>query len=128
MLSIKVTLRVFSQTYSLAQISRVLGQAGKGFSVGDVYGKSNRQRDMTLWSMETTLSGDSSLELHLNEVISFLEEKSEGLEMLSEKCSLDVFCMLRTVNGQGGAVLPCTTMEILSRRRVAVVLDIYADE
>lgn len=128
MLNIKVTLRIFSETYSLSQISSLLGKPAKGFSVGEVYGKSNKTRELTLWSIETSLPQENSLDSHINEIITFLDSRSESIEMLRHDCTLDVFCMLRTDNGQGGAVLPYPIMEKLSNYRINVVLDVYADE
>lgn len=128
MLEIKVTLRVFSANYTLAELSAILGMPTDGFSVGDIYGRNARVREETFWSLESSLPSSVELEAHVNEIISFLDGKKELMLRLVDKCEVDLSCMLRSTNGQGGTFLSCDVIEKLHHHKLSIAFDVYASE
>lgn len=128
MLKIRVALRVFSDTYTLLEITELLGDPDKGFSLGDEYGKSSKKREATLWSKNTSLPETDSLEAHIKEAISFLNINYESLMAVKNGCSLDLFCMLSSDNGQGGASLQAAVLGGLHNYGVGLTFDVYSDD
>lgn len=126
MLEIKVTLRVFSANYSLPELTAVLGDPTNGFSLGDIYGRKERVREQTLWALDSSVPPDEDLESHANSIVAYLDSRAAAIAGLAGKCEMDLFCMLRSDNGQGGATLPCRIMEKLSSYKLGMVFDVYA--
>jgi hypothetical protein len=126
MLTFKVTLRVFSADYTLMDLTRILGEPTKGFSVGDTYSRGKNKREQSLWALESTSLPTESFEVHLKEIINFLDGKVEEVAGLVARCKLDLFCMLSSDNGQGGALLSSLTMEKISRYNLDMQFDVYA--
>lgn len=126
MLKIKVTFRIFSSFYTLSDISKFLGEPDKGFSAGDSYGKSNNKREMTLWAKKTKLLEADTLESHIKEVIKFINGNSENIKAIKDKCNFDIFCMLSSDNGQGGASLQAAVFGELYNYGVGLTFDVYS--
>jgi hypothetical protein len=127
MLSIKATLRVFSKVHTLPAIGELLGEPTKGFSKGDEWAPGKRMRETTLWALESTAGRSESLETHLWQLISFLDEKPQALSELKD-CKKDLFCMLGSDNGQGGATLSCALLRQIAKHGLDIVFDVYATE
>jgi hypothetical protein len=126
MLEIKATLRVFSTARTLAELTGILGPPDRGFSKGESSGPGGKQGPRTFWSWESRAGRSATFELHLQEVLSFIDAV-EGFEQLRQDCEADVFCMLSTTNGQGGANLSHELMARLGARQLSLVLDVYGD-
>jgi Domain of unknown function (DUF4279) len=127
MLDVRVTLRVFSTVESLSALKETLGEPTKGFSTGDVKPGGKGVREKTYWALETSCAPGSSLESHLVQIISFLDSRVDVLSRLRLDCEVDLFCMLSTTNGQGGALLSDTVMRRLVAYELSLVFDVYSD-
>jgi hypothetical protein len=127
MLEVRMTLRVFSTAQSLADLKWVLGEPTTGFSIGDAKPKGKGTRDRTYWALKTSCTQSSSLESHALEILSFLDKRGDGLTRIRSDCDIDVFCMLSTSDGQGGALLPVDIMRRLVTHGLGVVFDVYSD-
>jgi hypothetical protein len=127
MLQIKVTLRVFSTVHSLSDLSQVLGAPTRGFSMGDPGPGDKSARDRTYWAREASCPPDSDLEVHILQVISFLDDRADAFARIRRAGDVDLFCMLSTSNGQGGASLSHTVMRRLVAHELSIVFDVYSD-
>ncbi len=128
-LEIKATLRVFSEDYSLSELSKLLGKPSKGFSNGDKFSSGKKTRDISFWSFETThVDPRESLDNHLSEIIQYVEGRTEAFSKLKKSnCKIDITCMLDSDNGQGGARLSINSMKCLSELGLDLSFDVYAD-
>jgi hypothetical protein len=128
MLEFKATLRIFSQGYTLVELTKILGDPTRGYSIGDSYSRNKKSREQTFWSLESSSLPTDDFESHLNDITSFVNSKEQDLVNLRNKCELDIFCMLSSDNGQGSATLPSQVLKKVSRYDLDIVLDVYADE
>ncbi len=127
MLELKVTLRISSKEHTLLDLERILGKPSNGYSKGDIYSRNKIKREQSLWALESSSLPNADFESHLNEIIDFLDNKKKKLSDLRGKCELDIFCMLSSDNGQGGAVLSSQVMKKISQYRLDIILDVYAE-
>lgn len=125
MLEFKATLRISSTKYTLEQLRSLLGDPTKGFSLGDAYSNGRKKRTHTYWALESSCSSEAQLERHLNELLDYIAAKSMQFSNIKKECDMDIFCMLSSDNGQGGATLPSETMKRLSDQALNLVFDIY---
>ena len=128
-LDIKITLRVFSKTHTLAELTKILGEASAGFSLGDTYSRESKNREYTYWSFVSPSIGNClSLDQHLEQILQFCKCKHNELLMLRKQgCNIDTFCMLASDNGQGGAFLSTQSMGQLAENDLSITFDVYAD-
>jgi hypothetical protein len=125
MLQFKVTLRLSSSEYSLEEFKRVLGEPTRGFSVGDEYSKGKRRREFTLWARESSKLPSDDFEVHLEDILCFLDDKYSAIAKSFSDYEIDLFCMFSTDNGQGGAVLSAGTMKKISSFGLDLIFDVY---
>lgn len=126
MLETKATLRIFSGMRTLAELVGALGPPSRGFSKGDFSGPGRRPREQTFWAWESKSPQTAPLESHLEEVLAFILSIGE-FERIRKDCEIDVFCMLSTTNGQGGAPISHHLMAKMAALKLNLVLDIYGD-
>lgn len=127
MLEFKATLRVTSTKHSFEQLRNFLGEPTKGFSLGDVFSNDNKKRKHTYWALESTRSPNGQLESHLEELLDYVDSRSTLFNNIKQECDIDIFCMLSSDNGQGGAVLSSRVMKRLSSCGFDLVFDVYAE-
>lgn len=128
-LDFRATLRVFSKTYTLPEISKLLGEPVSGFSIGDAFSKGKRKRDHTFWSFDSShIDSKSEFSAHLTEILNFCDSNKDGLlKLKDDDCTMNVFCFFSSDNGQGGATLPAGIMHRLSGLNLDLIFDVYAD-
>jgi len=128
-LDIKATLRVFSKVHPLPDLINTIGEPTSGFSIGDKFSKGRKSREHTYWSFDSSnINPKNGFDEHLAEVLSFFElKKNQILKLRNEGCDVNIFCMLASDNGQGGATLSSETMSKLSEFNLDLIFDVYAD-
>lgn len=126
MLDIRVTLRVFSVSNSLSDLKAKLGEPTEGFSFEDEKSGGRGKRDKTCWALEVSNSQDGNLESNILEIVSFLDDRANTFQELRQSCDVDLFCMLSTNNGQGGALLSDAMMRRLVFYGLSIVFDVYS--
>jgi hypothetical protein len=126
MLDYKVTLRISSKDHSLEDLSSLLGKPSRGYSVGDLYSRENKNREFTLWCKKS--SSSESFELQLIEMLNFLESNESIIINLKESCEIDLFCMLRSNNGQGATKLSSPLMRRIAYHDLNITLDFYLSD
>jgi hypothetical protein len=123
----KVTLRIYSKTYTLKQISTVLCEPTDGCSVGDVYGKHNKLREFTYWGLESKISLKESCDNHIKDILQFVIQNSTVINQLKESgCEIDLSCFLDSNNGQGGFTVSPVLFFELGKAELSVSFDFYA--
>ena len=65
------------------------------------------------------------MEVHLNTLLDFLENKAEAVTALSSEATLYFWCGFSSGNGQGGFSISPGLLKRLARLGVEVVLDLY---
>lgn len=128
-LDFRATLRVFSKVHTLAELSKLIGEPSGGFSIDDGFSKGKRKRDHTFWSIDSShIDPKSEFSVHLKEILNFYDSNKDGLSKLKgDGCTINVFCLFSSNNGQGGATLPAEIMLRLSQLNLDLVFDVYAD-
>lgn len=127
MLELKATLRISSEKYSLPDLEKLLGPPSHGYAKGDAYSFGKRAREQSQWALESSSPPTKGLDSHIKDILAFLDSKKAELAGIRNECDLDVFCMLSSDNGQGSTTLSSEVMEELSRYRLDIVLDVYAE-
>ncbi len=128
----KADLRINSMELSSIEISRILNinpteSAEKGQLMSPRNPKSQK-RDCSIWILNSGLPDLEPLENHLNILLSFIENKQKELNILKEKCDMDIFCGLSLKGKQGGFSLGLGIIKKLSFFPIAVTFDIYIEE
>lgn len=126
MLDIRVSLRVSSEVVSLKELERLLGRASSGHSKGDAFSRGSKKRSQTVWILESSRSPRENMEEHINEILCFIDGKKPEFTYLGSTCSFNLFCMLSSENGQGGAVLSPQILSRVSDYNLELVLDVYS--
>lgn len=124
MLECKATLRVKSESLSLIEISNVLGEATKGFTKGQEFGKADRLRQHTQWTLVAD-DGDCSMQACINKILEFYLAKD--LRSIESECDVDIFCMLSSDNGQGSFTLDTAIYKKLMDAGLSIIFDFYSD-
>jgi hypothetical protein len=65
--------------------------------------------------------------MHIEQLVSFFEERSTVFEQLSQKCDFLIFCGFASANGQGGFVLNSELLVRMGKLKIDLVLDLYPD-
>ena len=125
MVEIKATLRVFSKELTLKKLKQKLGEPTHSYSIGDVYSRNKKKRDMSFWAMRSSRSPGGTLECHIGEILTFLDSRVDELKTIRNKCERDIFCMLSADNGQGSAVFSSRSTKLLAAHDIDVTLDLY---
>ena len=125
MLSFKATFRLTSTEVSLNKLTELLGEPSDSFAIGDTYSKARKKRTYNYWCRKSTLDEHIPLAEHLNQILDFVERKETEIDNLRPLCAMDIFCMLASDNGQGGAELPPELMSRAGRLGLAIGLDIH---
>jgi hypothetical protein len=125
MLECKATLRFKSESLSLNEISNVLGEPTKGFSIGQEFGKAKRKRPHSQWELITVEDESSFMQGYINELLEFYLEKD--LSRIKAKCDVDIFCMLSSDNGQGSFTLNNEIYDKLVDAGLSITFDFYSD-
>jgi hypothetical protein len=89
------SLRIFSDTLSLPEITRLLGAPTEGYDIGEpVSGRRSKgpKRTQTAWLLRSSSEGSVPLEVHVEEVVSFVEKRSAVIDELRSECRMDIFC------------------------------------
>ena len=124
MIEIRATLRVFSKSLPLSILTELLGPPSTGVSIGEAVG-GRKPREQTLWAWDSTRARADTLDAHLSELLDLLTSKQERLAEVRDQCTIDLFCMLSTPDGQGGAQVSASNMSRMVDCEAKLVLDVY---
>lgn len=124
MIKSKVSFRISSETLSLEEISQHLGPSCKGFSLGDPW-RGGKVRERTMWIKEICNDDEVKLESQVNLLASYLQKREKLIREISSSCEFDIFIMIQSDNGQGGAFFSPDIMKIVSGFNASITLDIY---
>lgn len=84
MLSFKATLRVSSMKHTFEELKCKLGEPTKGFSLGSLFSREQKQRDHSLWALESSRCSNDDLKYHLEEILDFLNSKNSEISELKK--------------------------------------------
>lgn len=127
MLEIKATLRVSSEKLTLDELKSALGDPTSGFSIGDEFSRGKRKREFSYWAWELDPEKKVSLESHIYKILQKIDAHKESLSAMKNKIDVDIFCMLSSDNGQGGAVFSSKLIKLMEPHGIDVVFDLYME-
>lgn len=87
-----------------------------------------RVRGHTMWTLNSGLGEDRSLEDHIRWFISFASDRRDAIARLRNDCEFDIFCSFTSFNGQGSIALDHATMSELGALGIDVVFDLYLSD
>ncbi|WP_105181513.1 hypothetical protein [Pseudoalteromonas sp. T1lg21] len=125
MLECKASLRVKSDSLSLEEIIKDLGEPTKGFSIGQEFGKAKKKRPYTQWTL--TIEDESSLmQESIDQLLCFYLERDLSTN-IKAKTTIDIFCMVSSDNGQGSFTLDSNLYGKLLKAGLTITFDFYSD-
>lgn len=127
MLEIKATLRVSSKELTLNELKSALGNPTSGFSIRDEFSRSRKKREFSYWAWELKPEKRVSLESHISKILQKIDAHKESFSAIKNKVDVDVFCMLSSDNGQGGAVFSSKLIKLMEPHGINVVFDLYME-
>lgn len=123
------TLRIHTTVLSLEDISAALRiEPSEAFAKGErmsLRNPSSAVFEENLWSLDSWAEPRQPLEIHIQQLIDFLEQRLPEIKRLISDCDIDIFCMYSSENGQGGFTLAADVMKRLAAIPVDIVFDIY---
>ena len=78
-----------------------------------------------LWMLESWAESSLPLEIHILQLVDFLEQRLPGVTKLIRDCDIDIFCQYSSANGQGGFTLEADVMKRLIAIPLEIIFDIY---
>jgi hypothetical protein len=124
----KASLRVLSDTVTLAELRTRLGEPTNGYDIGDPVSTAlgAPQRQAACWLLESGLDRTRPLDEHIAALIAIVEERREAFDSLRDRCEIDIFCgVFSGKDAQGGFGLDPTLTGRLSNLGLPVEFDIY---
>lgn len=123
------TLRIHTVNLSLEEISAILRvQPSQSFSKGERMSLRNPLSavfEENVWMLESWAESSLPLEVHILQLVEFLEQRSPLVKRLIDSCDVDIFCQYSSANGQGGFTLEANVMKRLTAIPVDIIFDIY---
>jgi hypothetical protein len=123
------SLRVWSETLGLAELTDQLGEPSKGHDVGDPISSrrpDSGRRKHAMWMLESGLDRTRPLDEHIEALLEAVEAQSEAFEAIREKSRIDVFCGPFSGDGaQGGFTLEPQLSARLAALSLPVGFDVY---
>ena len=124
------SLRIYSQFLTAEEIGRLLQSVPThSFEKGTPISTRNPTgpaRDQSIWVLSSRLDGSKHLDEHIEELVTFIEQKLPQLEKLCSSCEIDLFCGFSFAGGQGGFELGSALLKRLTALPVDIVFDLYS--
>jgi len=125
-------LRIVSENKSIDDISDSLNtRPTRCFIKGQLFSKRNpnsKKRENNIWLLESGLKESESLELHIQQLISFIKEKQGAFKKLKLDCEIEIMCSFSSGNGQGGFTLNHELLQELTESGIDLVVNLYPPE
>jgi hypothetical protein len=123
------SLRVFSETISLAELTEALGSASKGYDRGDLVSRripDGKRHQRAGWFLESEARRVKRLEDQIEDLVAFVEERRETFDALAPRVEKDIFCgIFSGQSAQGGFTLEPALLRRLADLGLEVVFDLY---
>lgn len=127
-----VTFCIRSKVFSADEITRRLGIKPDSYcEIGEPFSKRNpnsKQRDETLWELNSGLDTSSSLVDQIEAILKILENNISSLQEICSDCYIDFFCGYFCDYGQGTFELDNGTLRSISQIGASLVMDLYPPE
>jgi len=110
------------------QMEAVVGiPPSRSHRIGDPVSKHRKTptRDRHYYSIQSKSNEAEGMEVHIDEILMFLEPRIESIKKLASEAELCLFCGFSSGNGQGGFSLSPEIIFRLSKLGLEVVLDLY---
>ncbi len=122
-------LRIMSITRSIEYISdKMEYEPTEYHKKGELCSKRNpnsKIREENLWILKSKLSEQESLESHIENYLSFLEERADGIIELQPDCEFEFMCAYSSENGQGGFTLGHEVLKKLTAYPIDLSINLY---
>jgi hypothetical protein len=79
-----------------------------------------------VWSLDSGLTSDDSLDLHISALLDILEVRADAVRALCDRgCTVEFFAGFGSENGQGGFVLDAQLLGQTAALGIDLTLDLY---
>jgi hypothetical protein len=126
----KASLRVFSQTLTVAELTGALGEPTESHDRGDPVSKhrpGEAKYRNAMWRLGSALEETAPLDQHISALLDYTDTNREGFVAISEQCEIDIFCGIFSGRDQGGFTFEPELSRRLAEADLAVGFDIYSD-
>jgi Domain of unknown function (DUF4279) len=125
----KASLRLFSTTLRLDDLTFALGPPSKGHDIGDPVSSrypDGAKRKRAHWGLTSERPPTDPLHLHIVDLLDFVEARADVLTRLRPKLDqIDVFCGVFSSDAQGGWHFDLEIMRRLVVAELEVGFDLY---
>ncbi len=123
------SLRVWSTTLRLDELTDRLGPPSKGHDVGDLISSTrpdSGRRKHSMWMLESGVDRARPLDEHIEALVVAAEARTQALDAIRDKCSIDIFCGLFSGDdAQGGFTIDPKLSGRLAALSLPVGFDVY---
>lgn len=122
-----VTLIIHSPIFSSQEISKRLNLVPERvIERGEYFYKSRKKRSETMWFYKNEFPEENSLDEHLENILSTMEEKkAEFIDLSNNGCVFNLSCFASSDNGQGGIMLNNDLIKRLAAWPIEIIFDLY---
>jgi hypothetical protein len=123
------SLRVWSETLRLGELSDRLGPPTEGHDIGDLISSKrpdSGRRMQAMWMLDSGLDRTRPLDEHIEALVVAAEERAQALDAIRDECRIDIFCGLFSRNGaQGGFTVDPQLSARLAALSLPIGVDVY---
>ena len=124
------SLRILSEQKSIEYINTKLNTQPTEYRIkGERCSINNPKsmiREVNVWLLDSKLGEYDSLQLHIEDLISFVREKSDAIKELQPECEFSLACAYSSGNGQGGFTLHYETLRDLAAYPIDLSINLYS--
>jgi len=123
------SIRISSKDKTCTEVTKILGIDPTSFHAKGslIYKKSSTYRKESLWILDSGISDDNKLEMHVDKLVVLIRGKKAAFKrLLRLKCEVELFLGFSSENGQGSYRLSSFNIGVLSEvRGISVLFDLY---
>lgn len=129
--SASATFRLASKTLSVDEICDVMGmQPTRSFAIGEVFSRranNPKRREENLWLLDSTLSPDTPLSEHLEELSGIIFSRRRELERSAEQLDMRISCSFCHNGDHGGFAIAGFVLRRFEGLTIDMMVDVYAE-
>lgn len=124
----RASLTVASKVLTIAQITAALGSPTDSSMMGELMSPRNKRSARfkeNIWSLDSQVDSTKDIEVHLAELLRFLEIHAEAIKQITPQVDMRILCSLSLRGDHDGFCFPPSLTQLLARYQVTLYVDLY---